>query len=229
MRTLSCAAILFDLDGVLVDSLEPVERQWALWARRHHLDPAEVVRAAHGRPSIETIRQLAPHLDPKAEDKIVEQGEISDLDGIRAIAGAADLLARIPPDRWAVVTSCSRDLAATRLRAAGLPLPRTMVSSTDITRGKPDPEAYLKGAAALHFEPRECMVIEDAPPGIRAGKAAGMRVIAVPTTYAMEELGEADVLIKRLSDLRVTVANAPGRQAIHLELLVPGKEPAKSK
>ncbi len=221
MKTLSCSALLFDLDGVLVDSLEPVERQWTLWARRHHLDPAHVVRVAHGRPSIETIRELAPHLDAEAEDKLMEQAEISDRRGIRAIGGAADLLARIPPDRWAVVTSCSRQLATTRLGAAGLPVPPTMITSNDITRGKPDPEPYLKGAAALRFQPRECMVVEDAPPGVRAGKAAGMRVIAVPTTYRMEELAEADVLVKRLSDLRITVANTPGRQAIHLELLVP--------
>jgi sugar-phosphatase len=219
---LHCSAILFDLDGVLVDSREPVERQWALWARKHHLDPAHVVRAAHGRPSLETIRDQAPQLDAEAEDKIMEQAEISDLVGIRPIAGAADLLARIPPGNWAIVTSCSRDLAATRLHAAGLPVPRTMITSSDITHGKPDPEGYLKGAAALHFQPRECVVIEDAPPGIRAGKAAGTRVIAVPTTYPPAELREADFVIKRLSDLRVAVANTPGRQAIHLELLIPG-------
>ncbi len=98
-----------------------------------------------------------------------------------------------------------------------------MISASNITRGKPDPEPYLKGAAALHFSPHECIVIEDAPAGILSGQAAGARVIAVPTTYSADELRRADVLVKRLSDLRVTVANIPGRQAIHLELLVPGK------
>jgi mannitol-1-/sugar-/sorbitol-6-phosphatase len=219
---LHCSAILFDLDGVLVDSREPVERQWALWARKHRLDPDHVVRVAHGRPSLETIRDLMPQLDAEAENKLMEQAEISDLDGIRAIAGAADLLARIPPGHFAIVTSCTRDLAVTRLRAAGLPVPRHMVTSNDISHGKPDPEGYLKGAAALYLQPRECVVIEDAPPGIRAGKAAGMRVIAVPTTYAPAELSEADFLVKRLSDLRLAVANTAGRQAIHLELLFPG-------
>lgn len=222
MKTLSSAAILFDLDGVLVDSRAAVERQWAVWAREHHLDPAQVIPIAHGRPTIETIREVAPQLDVDAEAKTMEQREISDLEGVRAIAGAADLLARIPPDRWAVVTSGTRDLATTRLRAVGLPVPHTMVSAGDITHGKPDPEPYLKGAAALRFAARDCIVIEDAPSGIRAGKAAGMRVIAVPTTYPVRQLGEADVIIKRLSDLRITTANTPGRQAVHLEILLPG-------
>ncbi len=220
---LSCSAILFDLDGVLVDSRPAVERQWTVWAREHNLDPANVIPVAHGRPSIETIRQLAPHVDADAENRIMEQREIADLEGIHAIAGAADLLARIPPDRWAVVTSATRDLARVRLRAAGLPVPAAMVTAGDITRGKPDPEPYLKGAAALRLQPRECIVIEDAPSGIRSGKAAGTRVLAVPTTYVIEDLREADVILKRLSDLRVAVANLPGRQAIHLELLIPGK------
>jgi sugar-phosphatase len=222
MKTLSCAAILFDLDGVLVNSRAAVERQWAIWAREHHLDPAQVIPIAHGRPTIETIREVAPQLDADAEAKTMEQREISDLEGVLAIGGAADLLARIPPDRWAVVTSGTRDLATTRLRAVGLPVPHTMVSAGDITHGKPDPEPYLKGAAALRFAARECIVIEDAPSGIRAGKAAGMRVIAVPTTYPVHDLGESDVIIKRLSDLRITTANTPGRQAVHLEILLPG-------
>jgi len=221
MRTFSCAAILFDLDGVLVDSRAAVERQWARWAREHHLEPAEIIPIAHGRPTIETIRQVAPHLDIDAEAHAMEQREISDLEGVRAISGAADLLARIPPDRWAVVTSGTRDLATTRLRAVGLPVPRTMITASDIHHGKPDPEPYLKGAAALRIPARECIVVEDAPSGIRAGKAAGMRVIGVPTTYPVEQLGEANVLVKRLSDLRLTTASIPGRQAIHLEILVP--------
>lgn len=221
VKKFSCAAILFDLDGVLVESRAAVERQWAIWAREHDLDPDKVIPIAHGRPTIETIREVAPHLDAGGEAKTMEQREIADLDGVRAIAGAAGLLAAIPGDRWAVVTSGTRDLATVRLRAVGLPVPPTMISASDIARGKPDPEPYLKGAAALRFQPRECVVIEDAPSGIRAGKAAGMRVIAVPTTYPAAELGEADVLIQRLSDLRVVFATTPGRQASYLDILVP--------
>ncbi|MBZ5567425.1 MAG: HAD family hydrolase [Acidobacteriia bacterium] len=222
MRKFSCSAILFDLDGVLIESRPAVERQWSIWAREHHLDPTQVIHVAHGRPTIETIREVAPQLDAAAEANLLEQREIADLDGLRAIPGAADLLANIPPDRWAVVTSATRALATTRLRAVSLPVPRTMVSADDITCGKPDPEPYLKGAAALGFQPRQCVVIEDAPSGIQAGKAAGMRVVALPTTYALEELRHADVLIMRLSDIHLAVTAAPGREAIHLELLAPG-------
>ncbi|MGI9102476.1 MAG: HAD family hydrolase [Terriglobales bacterium] len=221
MRKLACAAILFDLDGVLVESRPAVERQWARWARDHQLDPAEVIPIAHGRPTIETVRMVAPQLDAEAELKVIEHREIEDLDGVRAIAGAADLLARIPGDRWAIVTSGTRALATTRLRFVGLPVPPTMVTASEITKGKPDPEPFLKAAEALHFQPRECIVIEDSPSGVQAAKAAGMRAIAVPTTYAAEELRQADVLLKRLSDLRVSLVNIPGRQAVHLELLAP--------
>jgi sugar-phosphatase len=216
---LSCAAILFDLDGVLVESRPAVERQWSIWAREHHLDPAAVIHVAHGRPTIDTIRAVAPQLDAVAEAHKIEQREISDLDGVAAIPGAAGLLARIPNDRWAVVTSGTRDLATTRLRAVGLPIPRIMISAGDITHGKPDPEPYLKGAAALGFPPRDSVVIEDSPPGIHAGKAAGMRTIAIPTTYPVEELRHADVLLQRLSDLRLTVVGAPDGHTIRLELL----------
>ncbi len=116
MRKLSCAAILFDLDGVLVESRPVVERQWAIWAREHALDAAEVIRLAHGRPAVDTVRELAPELDANAEARKIEEREIADLEGVRAFPGAADLLSRIPPDRWAVVTSGSRALATTRLR-----------------------------------------------------------------------------------------------------------------
>ena len=226
MHTISCQAILFDLDGVLVESRPVVERQWARWAEEHGLDPGEVIHIAHGKPTIDTVRTVAPQLDAAAEAHVIEQREIADLEGVQVIAGAADLLARIPPDRWAVVTSGTRPLATTRLRAVGLPLPAALVSASDIVNGKPHPEPYLKGAAALGFEPKDCVVIEDSPSGVRAGKTAGMRVIAVPTTYDVSELTEADVLLKRLSDLRVVVANTPGRQALHLELLIPQKNAA---
>jgi sugar-phosphatase len=226
VNTFSCQAILFDLDGVLVESRPVVERQWARWAKEHGLDAAEVIHIAHGTPTIDTVRTVAPQLDAAAEASTIEQREIADLDGVRVIPGAADLLARIPPDRWAVVTSGTRVLATTRLRAVGLPVPPTLVSASDIVHGKPHPEPYLKGAAALGFAAKDCVVIEDSPSGVRAGKTAGMRVICVPTTYDIAELTESDALLKRLSDLRVVVANTPGRQALHLQLLLPQKTAA---
>lgn len=221
MEKLSCGAVLFDLDGVLVESRAAVERQWTRWSREHGLDPEYVIPIAHGRPTIATIREVLPQADADAELLVMEQREIEDLEGVKAIAGAADLLASIPPDRWTIVTSGTRDLAETRLRYVGLPVPNVMVTASDIQNGKPHPEPYLKGAAALHVPAKECVVVEDAPSGIRAGHAAGARVISVPTTYSREEISEADFIVNRLSDLRVAVTNTPGRQNVRLEILIP--------
>ncbi len=222
MTKIQCAAILFDLDGVLVASQGSVERQWTRWANEYGLDPEQVIRVAHGRPTIETIREFAPPtVDHQAELLKMEQREIADMDLVHVIPGAADLLARIPPDRWTVVTSGTRPLAEARLKYVGLPVPPKMVTASEISRGKPDPEPYLKGAAALRVAPKECVVIEDAPSGIRSGHAAGMRVIAVPTTYSRDAIAEADYVVNRLSDLRLTVTNTSGRQNIRIEILLP--------
>ena len=221
MQRLSCGAVLFDLDGVLVESRAAVKRQWARWAREHDLDPDYVIPIAHGRPTIATIREVLPQADANAELLVMEQREIEDLEGVKVIPGAADLLASIPPDRWTIVTSGTRDLAETRLRYVGLPLPKMMVTASDIQNGKPDPEPYLKGAAALRIPAKECVVIEDAPSGIRSGHAAGARVIGIPTTYSLAEIAEADYVVDRLSDLRVAVTNTTGRQNVRLEILVP--------
>ncbi len=207
MEKISCSAVLFDLDGVLVESRGAVERQWARWAREHGLDPAKVIPIAHGRPTLMTIREVLPQGDAEAEARVMEEREMEDLEGVQAIPGAADLLAAIPPDRWTIVTSGTRPLAEVRLRYVGLPAPKQMVTASDIINGKPDPEPYRKGAAALHMDPKECVVIEDAPSGIRAGHAAGMRVIAVPTTYPRAEIAEADYVVERLAELRIEFTN----------------------
>ena len=222
MTKIQCAAMLFDLDGVLVASQGSVERQWTRWAHEHGFDPEKVIEVAHGRPTIETIREFAPpSVDYEAELLKMESREIADMDLVRVMPGAPDLLARIPPDRWTIVTSGTRALAEARLKYVGLPVPPAMITASDIKKGKPDPEPYLKGAAALDVDARECVVVEDAPSGVQAGKAAGMRVIAIPTTYPVAQLSGADHVIKRLSDLRVTVTNTSGRQNVRLEILVP--------
>lgn len=187
-----CRGVLFDLDGVLVDSTPAVARVWTWWAREHRFpNPDEIVRIAHGRPSITTIRELLPHANHEAENKEVERREIEDTDGVIPLPGAVELLRSIPPEKWAMVTSCTRRLAEVRIAAAGLPKPKQMVTSNDIKRGKPDPEPYLKGAQLLGAAGAECVVIEDAPAGIRAGKAAGAHVVALRTTAGDEELREA--------------------------------------
>src|SRR5262250_2446042 len=205
MTKIECRGLLFDLDGVLVDSTPAVARVWTIWARKYGLDPEETVRKAHGRPSIATIRELLPHADHVAENAEVERMEIEDVSDVIPLPGALELLASLPADRWTVVTSCTRTLALVRLRVAGLPLPDQMVTSTDIVNGKPHPEPYLKGAKLLGFAPQDCVVFEDAPAGIRSGKAAQSRVVAFQTTESDDLLRRAgaDWIVKDASAVSV--------------------------
>lgn len=191
MVEIGCSALLFDLDGVLVDSTPAVVRVWTKWALAHGFDPQEVVHRAHGRPSISTIRDYLPNADHELENLVVLNGEIEDLDGVVALPGTRDLLTALPPDRWTIVTSCARPLAEVRIRAGGLPIPEKLVTSSDITHGKPHPEPYLKGAAVLGFPIQDCLVFEDVPAGICSGKDAGARVVAFRTTVKDAELKEA--------------------------------------
>lgn len=191
MIPVQCQALLFDLDGVLIDSTPAVARVWSKWAQARGFDPEEVVARAHGRPSITTVREYLPDADHKAENRIIERSEIEDLEGVVPLPGAKELLESLPSARWTIVTSCTRALAEVRLRAAGLPAPEKFVTSTDVVNGKPHPEPFLKGAKILGVAAGDCVVVEDAPAGIRAGKAAGARVIAFPTTSGQRLLVDA--------------------------------------
>ena len=191
MTTIQCGGLLFDLDGVLADSTPAVARVWTIFANKHGFDPEETVRRAHGRPSIATIRELLPNANHNAENAVLERMEIEDIADVVALPGAAELLHALPADKWTVVTSCTRALALVRLRAAGLPTPAQMVTSNDVVNGKPSPEPYLKGAELLGLAAADCVVVEDAPAGIRSGKAAGARVIALQTTEHDSLLREA--------------------------------------
>ncbi len=191
MTRISCAGVLFDMDGVLVDSTPAVARVWTRWAARHGFDAAEVVHRAHGRPSITTVREYLPNSDPLGENQEIERDEVTDLDGVVPLPGALELLTALPRGRWTIVTSCSRRLAEVRLKASGLPRPEVFVTSSDITHGKPAPDPYLKGAEVVGLAAQECVVVEDAPAGVRSGKAAGARVIALRTTMTERELWDA--------------------------------------
>jgi sugar-phosphatase len=193
------------MDGVLVNSTPAVSRVWRQWALERGFDPDEVVRKAHGRPSLSTIRDYLPHADHAAENREVERREIADLEGVIALPGAADFLRRLPADRWTIVTSCTRALAEVRLRAAGLPQPSRLVTANDIKNGKPAPDPYLKGAEVLGFEAKDCLVVEDVPAGIQSGKAAGAGVIALTTTLAAAELyrARADWVLKNCGDVAI--------------------------
>jgi len=213
--TFICKAILFDLDGVLVDSTQAVERVWRKWAAQHKLDPQLVLEHAHGRRTIETIRIVTPQLDADAETGNVEEMEIADKEGIIAIPGAADLLRSLPSDRFNIVTSATRALASARLRYAGLPVPERLISADDVTEGKPSPEPYLKGAAALRIAPADCVVFEDTPAGVESARAGGMRVIALDTTYPAAELKAADAIANSLEEVSVDFQGG----YLYLELL----------
>jgi sugar-phosphatase len=205
MIKVSTQAMLFDLDGVLVNSIPAVERVWSRWARERGFNVQEVLHRAHGRPSIETLRYLLPAADHEAENRLVEQAEIEDVEGVVALPGVKELLAALPHDRWAIVTSCTRPLAEVRIRAAGLPVPGLFITSNDITNGKPHPEPYLKGAAGLGFAPEECIVLEDALAGIAAGRNAGARVIAFTITASIADLVAAkpDWILKDCSAIQI--------------------------
>jgi mannitol-1-/sugar-/sorbitol-6-phosphatase len=205
MTEIQCAALLFDLDGVLINSTPAVARVWRQWAIEHGFNPEEVVSRAHGRPSLTTVKEYLPNADHETENREVERREIEDLQGVVPLPGAVELLSGLPRDRWTIVTSCTRALAEVRIQAAGLPLPSKLITSNDIQRGKPDPEPFLKGASALGFPAGECIVFEDVPAGVQAGKAAGARVIAFTTTVIQDCLRQAgaDWILRSCADVRV--------------------------
>jgi sugar-phosphatase len=203
MTTIRCHALLFDLDGVLIDSTPAVARVWHRWAREHGFDPAEVVRRAHGRPSLSTIREYLPRADHEAENREVERRELEDTEGVIQLPGTQHLLDSLPARRWTIVTSCTRPLAEVRLRTAGLAIPRNMITASDVENGKPHPEPYQKAATILGYAAADCVVAEDVPAGIRAGRAAGARVVAFTTTVERQHLENAgaDWIARNCADL----------------------------
>jgi sugar-phosphatase len=199
-------AVLADLDGTLVDSMAAARRAWAAWGRRRGIDGVAPQEANTGRPAREVIALVVDDLALIEEDTaFVREREVSDVAGVVAYPGAAEILA-LP--RAAIVTSCERPLALARLRATGLPVPDVLVTADQIARGKPAPDAYLLAAERLGADPAECVVLEDAPAGVAAGRAAGMIVWAVTTTHDPEELRGADRVAGRLAELLPELAPA---------------------
>lgn len=219
---LHCGALLFDLDGVLADSTASVEHHWRAWAERHGLDPDALLHVVHGRRAIDTIRDVAPALDAEAELAALVDAEAGDTTGVTASPGAAALLPRLPAGSWAVVTSGVRAVALARLRAGGLPLPPLLVPADEIARGKPDPEGYLTAAARLGVAPDECVVFEDAPAGVAAARAAGMRCVALTTTHPASALAQADGIAPSLAGVQVTIEpTGDGRPSYSVAVAAP--------
>ncbi len=171
------------MDGTLVDSTSCVEAIWGRWAERHGMPVDKILWASHGRRTLDTLREVASHLDIAHEASLLDAEELTYTDGIKAVRGAAALLRALPPSQWAVVTSANRAIATLRLKCVGLLVPAVLVTADDVADGKPSPAGYLLAATRLGEAPQDCLVIEDTPAGILAGRAAGMQVLAVTTTY----------------------------------------------
>jgi len=199
------AAVLFDLDGVLVDSTASVERAWRGWAEQHGLLFEDVILHAHGRRTAETIAAVAPHLDAKAEALALEDDEVVRAAEIAPLPGAHGLLRQLAGARWAIVTSGPRKLAGARIEACDFPPPRALVTGDDVAQGKPHPEAYCNAAESLGVTANDCIVFEDAPAGIEAARAAGAMVVALTTTHDVTALGEAHSLIENLAQVSASI------------------------
>jgi mannitol-1-/sugar-/sorbitol-6-phosphatase len=195
------SAVLFDLDGVLVESREATEHAWLDWASKNDVDEAALRSAMHGVRSADVVRALRPDLDATSESESVERRQAEDTEALRAITGAAAALEALRADRVAVVTSGTQPLALARLAAVGIEPPAVMVCAADVARGKPDPEGYLTAAGRLGVPAAEALVVEDSPPGIEAGRAAGAATVAVTSTHARAALSAADELIESLEEL----------------------------
>jgi sugar-phosphatase len=209
VTTVLCDAVIFDLDGVLVDSRAVIERHWRRWASEVSLDFDLIMERAHGMRTIDTIRLVAPHLDAEEETARFEAVEAEDVEGVTAIAGASLLVSAVPKGSWAIVTSGPQRTAVARLRKAGLRVPDVLITAEQVKMGKPAPEGYLLAARRLGIDPAGCVVVEDAPAGIEAGRGAGMQVIAVAATHRPEELAAARFVVAALDCIEIGTRSGP--------------------
>lgn len=189
------------MDGILISSIESVERSWTQWANLRGVDAALTRETAHGRRAVETIALMRPDLDPEDELKVIEEIEVADNDGLTVLPGVLDLLAALPADRWTVVTSATERLARIRMAAGGIPVPQRLVTADRVTRGKPHPEPFLAGAALLGVAPQDCVVFEDSASGAQAGRDAGCTVVATTFSHPIESLDAAHYLVRDLTDV----------------------------
>jgi sugar-phosphatase len=207
MVTVECAGLLFDNDGVIVDSTPSVNRSWRRFAAAYGVPNAALVEIAHGTRAVDIMQTLVPGIDQVEGLKLIDAIELADLGDVKILPGVKQLLESLPKDRWTIVSSATAALLAARLNVAGVPLPDRMVSGDQVTKGKPDPEPYLKGAENLGFHAADCVVIEDAPSGVKAGKAAGCRVLGMVETHTAEQLREAgaDWVVASMEDVAAGV------------------------
>lgn len=204
--TVETHGLLFDMDGVLISSIGSVVRCWRQWCRLYNVPGADTFEVPHGMRAIEILHNLRPDIDAAEGLRVIEDLEIADTADLRVLPGVQTLLAHLPPERWAIVTSATRRLLLGRLAAAGLPIPDRIIAADDVARGKPDPEPYRRGAELLGLTPGQCIVVEDAPSGVAAGLAAGCRVLAVLGTHTSADLMHATWLLSSLENLNIDIA-----------------------
>jgi mannitol-1-/sugar-/sorbitol-6-phosphatase len=200
--------LLFDMDGVLISSIGSVRRSWRKWAKMYGVPDADNYEVPHGMRAIEIVKSLRPDIDALEGLRVIEDIEVDDTDDLKVLPGVKALLESLPADRWAIVTSATRRLTVERLKVAGLPLPERLITADMVENGKPHPEPYMRGAALLGFDNSECVVVEDAPSGVGAGKAAGSRVLGVIGTHTIEELDQADWVVESLAGVVVRASGA---------------------
>lgn len=215
---LACDAVLFDLDGVLVDSEAVNTRHWRRWAAAQEVDVAAVLSVMQGRRTVDVVRLMAPHLHAEEEAARIASEASFDVEGLVAMEGAEVLLRSLPEGCWAIVTSGMRNTALTRLRHAGLPVPDILVTADDVAQGKPHPEPYLRAAAVLEVPPARCIVIEDAPAGLDAAQAAGMPVVALATTHRRDALLGAEAVAGRLLDIEILPGDASAAHRLRIRV-----------
>jgi sugar-phosphatase len=200
---LSCIAVIFDLDGVLIDSDAAIEHRWRQWAEEHDIPFEDVKAIYHGRPMVEVIQEVAPDLDPETEIDRMRDVMTAAPEHVLAFDGVKSILDDLPPERWAIATSARRRTATNRLDHVGLPTPNVFVTADDVTRGKPAPDAYELAAERLDVPPTDCVVFEDAVSGVEAARRAGTQVIGVATSTEPDALSDADAVVPSLSEVDV--------------------------
>ena len=208
LLTVETRGLLFDMDGVLISSTGSVVRCWQRWCKLYGVPNADQFHVPHGTRAVDIVRMLKPGFDEAqvAEGlRAIEELELVDTADLTVLPGVKALLALLPPERWAVVSSATRRLVIGRLAAAGLPVPANYISGEMVLRGKPDPEPYRRGAELLGYAPAECIVVEDAPSGVGGGVAAGCRVLGVLGTHPAAQLRAATWLARSLEEVEVTV------------------------
>jgi mannitol-1-/sugar-/sorbitol-6-phosphatase len=203
---IECKAVIFDLDGTLVDSSECIEKIWRKWCVEYNINFNNLIAVSHGRPTLETMKEFLPSADTKMADWFLEQ-EMNETEDLKQIEGAAEFIEKLPKNLWGIATSGVINLASARIEGAGLSIPNVLITADKIEKGKPDPESFIKAAAQLGVKPEECIIFEDSKPGIKAGIASGATVIGIKMHLQEEEMTDAVFTINNFSELVLNVVS----------------------